>query len=108
MTKAQHTPSPWHVRPATFSVPKTHIFNSDRSFAIAHIFGDTKKQEIANSRLIAAAPDSNAANIKALHALRDIIGAADNNLPYTAQELAQLFIPICDELEAVIAKTKGE
>ena len=62
----------------------------------------------ANARLIAAAPALlEACKIAAL-ALKDIIGAADNDMPYTRDELIQNFMDDCNKIEDVIYSTEAE
>ncbi len=61
---------------------------------------------IENARLIAAAPELLSAAVEAEQALADIVGAADNGDPYTAQELAGFAAEAASKLYAAIAKAR--
>jgi hypothetical protein len=45
---------------------------------------------------------------KALEALKDIIGAADNGQPYTPEELEAIFLPILNEAFEAGVRLAGE
>lgn len=54
------TPKPWKVKPKSGRVACTHVLAAGRGrelFGVAHVFGDNFEEEMANARLIAAAPD---------------------------------------------------
>ena len=54
----QHTPGPWWVHGPTTNAPKTHVmaYDGDDTMATAHVYGLSPVEELANARLIAAAP----------------------------------------------------
>jgi hypothetical protein len=52
----KHTAGPWTFKLASGNISKTHIFNADKSYCHAWVFAETKEEERANARLIAAAP----------------------------------------------------
>lgn len=60
------------------------------------------------SPIQAAAPALLEACEKAEQALKDIIGAAGNGMPYSAEELERMFIADYNAIHSAIAQAKGE
>jgi hypothetical protein len=63
--------------------------------------------EPANARLIAAAPELLATTKECADALADIINAAGNGQPYSADELVELFADIRCRADAAYEKATG-
>lgn len=77
---------------------------------VAHVqpvWGDENKHN-ERATLFAAAPKLLEAARKGAQAIKDIIGAAENDEPYTLEELINSFLSDYSEIEAVISKATGE
>jgi hypothetical protein len=58
-TETKHTKGPWRASGGSLTVPKCHVMsgNGKDSYALAHVFGESDTERMANARLIAAAPE---------------------------------------------------
>lgn len=106
MMGAGHTPGPWKINPAA----KNEIVADGEVFVIARLpggGGDLYGKSIpANGRLIAAAPESHAANIEAADFIRATFGPTLGDNPEGWSDLDAM--RVCRQLEAAIAKARGE
>lgn len=62
MTNATHTPGSWRALTPKGSIQKCQVIHDSSEypngmFGVAHVWGNTHDEAIANTRLIAAAPD---------------------------------------------------
>ena len=92
-----HTPGPWF----TTDNKRAPLFISEahgEDIATVHDRG-TAGTDVANARLIAAAPDL-------LAALRDLLAYCDNTVPYFRTNSAEA--AIAAQADAAIAKAEGK
>lgn len=102
MSKAQHTPGPWHVVTCVEDDPTTRYIDDapgedgERGYYLAEVEHYDLQELEANARLIAAAPEL----LEALERIVSINGSTKG-----AQSLVDEFKHIA---RAAIAKAKGE
>lgn len=96
--KANHTPGPWKY------IKELHyIGREDATVAYPYLHrGNWTKESIANTKLIAAAPDQHEANLLSLAVLSDIERAISNEEPLSARMIKG----ISDAIEANVKAIK--
>lgn len=99
----------WRGRDYTNDPEDTQILSIEDANGRVVLYTDSgyfkPREEVAI--LIEAAPDLLDALKEARDALKDIINAAGNGMPYSAEELCHEFIPVCDVIEKTIEKAGG-
>jgi hypothetical protein len=79
MNNTKHTPGPWTMRKSQHDERHYAVHAASAMRFVAHVathpsVGQAMENNEANARLIAAAPDGLAANIKARDAILDVLG----------------------------------
>jgi Flp pilus assembly secretin CpaC len=102
------TQGPWKIEHQSID-PLWHIVTAQGGRIVANVHIEAgNPRDLANARLIAAAPDMLAALKKARDALKDIINASDNDSAYSASELAESFLGDLNIAEEAIVKAEGK
>lgn len=92
----KHTPGPWRASGGSLTVPKCHVLSGSgkASYALAHVFGETEVERMANARLIAAAPE--------------LLEACKAALPTLAREYPIGKSALSKQVQIAIAKAEGK
>lgn len=123
MSELKHTPGPWRVqKDGDLPYIEAHQGKNWNNPIICHLYEDVTPNDSVtigawlkpfdnadnNARLIAAAPELLTATKECADALADIINAAGNGQPYSADELVELFANIRCRADEAVAKATGE
>ena len=103
--ETKHTPGPWEQGTQTRG-STTLVARIETGFAVAEMRNVHFREEAeANARLIAAAPDGLAANIKARDAILDLLGSG---MVSTDGSLIAALRDAMNECNVAIAKATGK
>lgn len=106
MSELKHTPGPWYV--ANNADQTIMAGTPDEPIDWICIPQKGLDASPANARLMAAAPELLVAAKECADALADIINAAGNGQPYSADELVRLFADVRCRGDKAVAKATGE